>query len=530
MSQTPQNPVPAGSAPVTASTNNPHGAVDTGAANKKGLSSGKVTLFSSMIIGISVVAPAYSLSGALGPVAAEAGLYMPAMFLVGFIPMLLVAIGYRELNAAMPDAGTTFTWTTKAFGPYAGWMGGWALLVATILVLSNLAGIAVDFFYLALSQVLSNPGVADLADNNLINIATFIAFMAFGCYITYRGLDATQKIQTVFIIFQLAVLAVFSAVAFYKASTGTGFANLSFSLEWFNPFGIDSFSTLAAGMSLVFFLYWGWDAVLTMNEETEGKHTTSGHAAVGTILTIVVLYLFLSVSTLAFAGTGETGLGLGNPDNQENIFAALSGPVLGAFGILMSFAVLVAALASLQSTAVSPARTLLAMGYYKALSPKFASLSPKYQAPSYATIASCLIATVFYVVMRFISTSVLWDTISALSLMVCLYYGITAFACVWYFRKTSLSSGVKAFFNKFIFPLLGGLILVVFFAQTFFDSMDPAYGSGSEIGGVGLVFILSLVLLVLGVIAMIYQRIKRPDFFAGKVPMDVEHMIDLPEV
>lgn len=170
------------------------------------------------------------------------------------------------------------------------------------------------------------------------------------------------------------------------------------------------------------------------------------------------------------------------------------------------------------------------MGYYKALSPKFASLSPKYQAPSYATIVSCLIATVFYVVMRFISTSVLWDTISALSLMVCLYYGITAFACVWYFRKTSLSSGVKALFNKFIFPLLGGLILVVFFAQTFFDSMDPAYGSGSEIGGVGLVFILSLVLLVLGVIAMIYQRIKRPDFFAGKVPMDVEHMIDLPEV
>lgn len=374
MSPTPQNPVPAGSAPVTASTNNPHGAVDTGAANKKGLSSGKVTLFSSMIIGISVVAPAYSLSGALGPVAAEAGLYMPAMFLVGFIPMLLVAIGYRELNAAMPDAGTTFTWTTKAFGPYAGWMGGWALLVATILVLSNLAGIAVDFFYLALSQVLSNPGVADLAGNNLINIATFIAF---GCYITYRGLDATQKIQTVFIIFQLAVLAIFSGVAFYKASTGTGLANLSFSLEWFNPFGIDSFSTLAAGMSLVFFLYWGWDAVLTMNEETEGKHTTSGHAAVGTILTIVVLYLFLSVSTLAFAGTGEPGVGLGNPDNQENIFAALSGPVLGAFGILMSFAVLVAALASLQSTAVSPARTLLAMGYYKALSPKFASLSPK---------------------------------------------------------------------------------------------------------------------------------------------------------
>ena len=42
--------------------------------------------------------------------------------------------------------------------------------------------------------------------------------MAFGCYITYRGLDATQKIQTVFIIFQLVVLAIFAIVALYKAS------------------------------------------------------------------------------------------------------------------------------------------------------------------------------------------------------------------------------------------------------------------------------------------------------------------------
>lgn len=508
---------------------NPHGSVDTSAAHKKGLSSGRVTLFSSIIIGISVVAPAYSLSGALGPIAAEAGTHMPAMFLIGFIPMLLVAIGYRELNAAMPDAGTTFTWTTKAFGPYVGWMGGWALLAATILVLSNLAGIAVDFFYLFLAQALGNPELADLSSNNLINISTFLAFMAFGCYITYRGLGATQKLQTILIIFQLLVLILFSGFALYHASQGSGFANLSFNLEWFNPFGIESFSTLATSMSLVFFLYWGWDAVLTMNEETEGEHTTSGTAAVGTILTIVVLYLFLSVGTLSFAGTRDQGLGLGNPENQENIFAALSGPVLGSLGILMSIAVMLAALASLQSTAVSPARTLLAMGYYKALGPQFARISPKYQAPSYATIASCLIASVFYVAMRFISTSVLWDTIAALSLMVCLYYGLTAFACVWYFRKGSLSSGPRNFFNQFLLPLIGGLILVVFFIQTFIDSMDPAYGSGSEIKGVGLVFILSLLLLVLGVITMLYQRAKRPQFFKKQVPMDVEHMLDLPE-
>jgi hypothetical protein len=41
--------------------------------------------------------------------------------------MLLVAFAYRELNKVMPDCGTSFTWTVKAFGPCLGWMCGWGV-------------------------------------------------------------------------------------------------------------------------------------------------------------------------------------------------------------------------------------------------------------------------------------------------------------------------------------------------------------------------------------------------------------------
>ena len=75
----------------------------------------------------------------------------PAIFLVGFIPMLLAASAYRELNEVAPDAGTSFTWTVKAFGPHVGWLCGWGLVAAIIIVLSNLAGVAVTFFYLSSS-------------------------------------------------------------------------------------------------------------------------------------------------------------------------------------------------------------------------------------------------------------------------------------------------------------------------------------------------------------------------------------------
>ena len=72
--------------------------------------------------------------------------------------MLLVAYAYRRLNQVAPDAGTSFTWTTKAFGPHIGWMCGWGLLIATIIVLSNLAGVAVTFFYLFLAEVARQSG------------------------------------------------------------------------------------------------------------------------------------------------------------------------------------------------------------------------------------------------------------------------------------------------------------------------------------------------------------------------------------
>src|SRR3712207_8198485 len=97
----------------------------------KGLSSNSVGLLASVVLGVSSIAPVYALTATLGPTVTEVGLQMPAVFLAGFLPMLLVAYAYRELNRVAPDCGTSFTWTTKAFNPYVGWLCGWGALLAT---------------------------------------------------------------------------------------------------------------------------------------------------------------------------------------------------------------------------------------------------------------------------------------------------------------------------------------------------------------------------------------------------------------
>src|SRR3712207_2049511 len=131
---------------------------------------------------------------------------MPAVFLAGFLPMLLVAYAYRELNRVAPDCGTSFTWTTKAFNPYVGWLAGWGALLATIIVLSNLAGVAVSFFYLLLGEITGSETVGALGDNTLVNVLTCVAFVALATWVTYRGVEATKRVQYVLVGFQMVVL------------------------------------------------------------------------------------------------------------------------------------------------------------------------------------------------------------------------------------------------------------------------------------------------------------------------------------
>ncbi len=493
--------------------------VNDSGMSRKGLEQGTVGVLGAVVIGLSCCAPAYTLTASVGPAVSEVGLQTPAIFIVGFLPMFLVALGYRALNDSMPDSGTSFTWATRAFGPWIGWMGGWGLIAATVLVLSNLAGIAVDFLYLALSIMFKDPGIADLADVVWVNVVTCLAFMLMATIISYRGMTSTKVFQYLTVIFQMGVLIWFIAALFIGANDPSNAEALPVDISWFNPFAVDSFAAFSAGVAVSIFVYWGWDTVLTMNEETKasrGKMSTASKASTILIIILLVLYVTLPTATIAFAGVGTGPTGLGNTEISENVFAALANPVMGGAAIFLAFAVLLSSVASIQSTAISPARTLLAMAHYKALPPSLARIHPKYKSPHVALITSSVVASVFYAIMRVISEDALWDTILSLGMMVCFYYGVTALASVAYFRKTAFSNFKDAMF-KIILPGIGGVLLFVIFFQTSIDSMDPSFGSGAKLGSVGLVFVLGVAVIATGILVMIWQSIARPAFFRGEI-------------
>lgn len=496
---------------------------------EKGLSRNSLGVFGSVVLGISCVAPAYTLSATIGILVTQAGYKTAVVIFAGFLPMFFAAYAYRELNKVMPDCGTSFTWTSKAFGPYVGWLGGWAAILATAIVLSNLAGVAVEFFYQFLGDIFDNPGLGSLWENRAVNVATCLTLLALATWVAYRGITTTEKVQFILVGFQLSMLLIFAVVAVVKANSGDGFnwrtamtetPDLPATVEnlaglWVSPAGL-ALSAFIAGLSGSIFAFWGWDTCLTVNEESKGSDKTPGRAALLTVLSILLTYLIVSTSAVMFAGIGTEGYGLGNEKIAHNVFGALAEPVLGnPWHLLLYLAVLASSIASLITTFLPSSRTMLGMATYKALPARFGAIHPRYLTPSYATVIAGVFAGVFYSVMIILSENALTDTIYSLGIMICFYYSLTAFACIWFFRR-ELFTSVSNFVFKLLFPLLGGLGLFAVLIVTLHDSASPEYGSGASIFGVGLVLVLGLGLILLGLALMLTWRSVSPAFFRGE--------------
>jgi amino acid transporter len=461
----------------------------------KGLQADALGLVGNIVIGLASVAPAYSLAATLGFVVVAVGEKSPSMFVLAFIPMLLVAFAYRELSRDTPDCGTTFTWATKAFGPWIGWIGGWGLAVSAIIVLANVSEIAAIYLYRFL-------GLDSLADSLTARVLLGCFFIIAMTLISARGIVLSERIQNVLIAIQFGVLIIVSIIALVRVFSGTaGEQAITPQWSWLWPSGLDA-SSIAAAVILCIFIYWGWDSCLAVGEETRESDKTPGRAAVITTLILVVTYVLVAYAVQSFAGFGEEGIGLNNPDNASDALTILGEPVGGALvASLLLLTVSVSGLSSTQTTILPTARGTLSMAVYEAIPKRFSYVHPRYMTPAFGTIVMGLTALAFYLVLSFISQNALADSIASLGLAVAFYYGITAYACVWYFRR-SLFESARNLFMRGIFPLLGALAMTWAFVQSAVDMIKADYGY-TVYGSIGGVFVVGVGMLALGIPLML---------------------------
>jgi amino acid transporter len=248
----------------------------------------------SLVIGLAATSPAYSLAAILGPVVALVGVHAPGVLLASFVPMLLIAGAFAALNRADPDCGTTFSWVTRAMGPWAGWIGGWAITMTGVLVLGSLAEVGVRFSLLAL-------GLDGWADSKLLMTGLTVALILLMAWICVRGTELSARLQNGLIVAQTVALAVFAAVAVTRGVRGDSpFGALTPEWSWLDPFGAGG-AALPGGLLLGVFAYWGWESAVNLTEETTDRRRAPGRAAVLSTVVLLLTYLGVATAVLAFA-------------------------------------------------------------------------------------------------------------------------------------------------------------------------------------------------------------------------------------
>jgi amino acid transporter len=467
-------------------------AIDPTAPGNKGLKANAIGYVSNLVIAVASTAPAYSLAATLGFIVAVGGVgvHAPAVLIVSFIPILFVSVGYRFFNLADPDAGTTFAWVTRTFGPQLGWINGWAIFLADIIVMASLAAIASHYTFLLLHwHWAENSNVA-----LIIGSVIWIAVMTWICY---RGIELSAEIQTVLLGIEIVTLAAFVVVALIKVYTGHPAHSLHLSASWFNPFDL-SWGALVDGVLLGIFIYWGWDSGVAVNEESRDRRRGPGRAAVLSTLILLLIYVLVSASAQAYSGPAFLS------SHSDDVLGALGKGVFGSvLSNLVIITVLTSASASTQTTILPTARTTLSMAKWRAIPPAFGRIHPRFLTPSFSTVLMGSLSIVWTIALLAFNPNqnVLGDTISALGFAVCFYYGFTGLACAVYYRREVFKS-VRNFLFAGVIPLVGGVMMgyVAVKAFSYYDKAGNNYSKA--LFGIQTPILVGIGGLILGVVLM----------------------------
>jgi len=485
----------------------------------KGLKKGAIGYVSNIVIGVASTAPAYSLAATLGAIVAVkgVGVHAPAVMLVAFIPMLLVASAYKYFNRADPDAGTTFAWTTRTFGPMTGWMNGWAIFLADLIVMASLSDIAAIYTFKLF-------GFTELGNSKAAIIIGAVVWIAIMTWICFRGIELSARIQQVLLGAEVFILGLFSVVAFVKVYGSSPPAHsIKPSLSWLNPFAM-SFGDLVVALLLAVFIYWGWDSGVAVNEESEDPAEGPGKAAVMSTILLVLIYVVVAAAAQSFHGTAF----LTAEGNKEDILNALGAGVLGGtLNKLLIIAVLTSASASTQTTILPTARTTLSMAHWKAVTSLLSRVHKRYLTPTVSTLGFGALSIIITVVLLLLSESVLEDAIVAIGFPICFYYGFTGVACGWYYRN-DLKESARNFLLLGLGPLLGGLMLfgIGIKAAIYYGHTENV--SSKPILGITLPLWMGIGGMILGFIIMLVSRPYFRDFFSRKTETAPPGLLDQP--
>ena len=233
-----------------------------------------------------------------GVVAAEhAGPAVALSFLLAAIVAGLVAFSYAEMAAAMPFAGSAYSWINVLFGEFFGWVAGWALLaeyfIAVAFVASgfsaNLRGL-VSPLGITLPKSLSNPFGAN---GGIIDLVAAIVIILTALLLS-RGMSEAARIENILVILKVLAIVLFVIVGLtaIQASNYVPFIS-EHKVTATGDFG--GWQGIYAGVSMIFLAYIGFDSIAANSAEAINPQKTMPRGILGSLIIAIVLFVAVAL-------------------------------------------------------------------------------------------------------------------------------------------------------------------------------------------------------------------------------------------
>jgi APA family basic amino acid/polyamine antiporter len=220
-------------------------------------------------------------------------------FLVAGIVCACAALAYAEMATMMPAAGSAYTYSYAVLGEGIAWIVGWSLILEYTLVVSAVAvgwsGNLVEFLgnhgWVVPQALAVGPHAG-----GLVNLpAVLITFVVAGLLLL--GLRESATFNALLVVIKVLALAVFVVIALPH-----------FAPEHFEPFMPYGFAEstgpdgtkrgVMAAAAIIFFAFYGFDAISTAAEETKNPARDLSIGIVGSMVGCTLIYLLVALAAV----------------------------------------------------------------------------------------------------------------------------------------------------------------------------------------------------------------------------------------
>lgn len=345
---------------------------------------------------------------------------------------------YAELGTRLPNTGGEYVYLSRAFGPYVGFIFGWAqLFIIRTSPAAGLAIVTVDYleYFIALAP--------------FTHTALCILVIAMLGTLNYVGIKQASIYQNISTIIKVGGLFVLVAAGLVLVQ---GQENL---LATTAPptSGLDPFAAFGATMMLIVFSYLGWDRVgYSAGEMKDPKRTIPLSLFWGIALVIVtyLLAIFLYHYVLGIEGVRAT----------KTVASTTAIELFGTFGAaVIAISVMFSASGSINGTMMTAPRVYYAMAKDGLFFKWFDFVHPTFRTPSRAIIAHCVWAVVILLARKNFE-----NIVAGMTFAVLIFYLFTTLA-LFKLRKQNVGGGQV--YKVPLYPILPaiyfiGLLLLVF--------------------------------------------------------------------